>query len=116
VAGLTGLSGKKVCCIVSGGNIDVNVLSLIIERGLIEQGRLVRIKIRLHDRPGALAELSEVVAGTRANVLDIKHDRTSADVRLGDAQVEIALETRGSDHANEVLQTLNEAGFPPTEA
>ena len=103
--------GETVVPVLSGGNIDLNVLQTVIMRGLVETGRYLRIRTVLQDRPGALVALSSVLAEHDANVFAIYHDRTSRDVALNDAEVEIDLETRGDDHVAEVLAALEARGY-----
>jgi threonine dehydratase len=103
--------GKKVCVVVSGGNIDVNMISRIIERGLVKSGRLVRLLVDIPDLPGALARVAGALAASGANILEIHHDRTFASHGLGEAVLEVVAETRGFDHIAEVKQKLALAGF-----
>ncbi|HUH02489.1 MAG TPA: threonine ammonia-lyase [Kofleriaceae bacterium] len=103
--------GKRTVMLVSGGNIDVNVLSRIIERGLAKDGRMLRLEVRISDSPGSLHALTGVFAARRANVLDIGHLRAFSGVGLGETVVELTLETRGVDHVQEILQALREAGY-----
>ncbi len=103
--------GKKVALVVSGGNIDVNVIARVIERGLVKAGRLVRLVIRISDRPGSLARLTAAIAEQRANVIEIFHNRTSSRSALGEALVEVTLETRGPDHVEELRAFLAERGY-----
>ena len=107
---LPGLAGRRVAAVVSGGNIDVNLVARIIERGLVKDGRLVRIAVALLDKPGQLATVSEVVAQLRANVIEVHHTRAFAS-RLGDTILQLTLETRGPDHAEEILKALRERGY-----
>jgi threonine dehydratase len=109
------LAGKTVVLILSGGNIDVNLISRIIERGLVKDGRIVRLTVLLRDRPGALAALTRLVAEGRANVLHIHHDRAFSRARIGDTDVELTLETSGRDHIDAVKRHLAEAGYAVTE-
>lgn len=108
-----GLAGKNVAVVITGGNIDVNILARIIERGLVRDGRLVRIRVCLKDQPGALVDLATVLATTRANISQIRHQRAFTQVSLGEAEVEIELETHGTDHIQSVLATLRERGYRP---
>jgi threonine dehydratase len=103
--------GKRTVMLVSGGNIDVNVLSRIIERGLAKDGRMLRLEVRISDSPGSLHALTGVFAAHRANVLDIGHLRAFSGVALGETVVELTLETRGVDHVQEIVQALREAGY-----
>jgi threonine dehydratase len=95
-----------VAVVVSGGNIDVNLISRVIERGLVQTGRTARFRVVLPDVAGALAELASVVAELRANILEIAHDRAFAGVELGQTLVELVLETRGHEHIEEVRAEL----------
>ena len=105
------LTGKKVAVLVSGGNIDVTLLARIIERGLVKDGRLVRLLVHVGDVPGALHRLTGLVAEHRANVIEIQHDRASSKVSLGDTAIELTLETRGPVHVEELCATLTEHGY-----
>jgi len=99
-------SARNLVVIVSGGNIDVNLMSRVIERGLVKTGRIVRFRLILPDVAGALAEVASVVAKLRANILEIQHDRAFAGVELGQTLVELVVETRGHDHAAELRTEL----------
>jgi threonine dehydratase len=98
--------GKKVCAIISGGNLDVSILSRIIERGLAEDGRLVRLRIHLPDYPGALHRLTGVLARHRANIVQTSYDRTYFGVDLGNTAIDLTMETRGSEHVKELTAAL----------
>jgi threonine dehydratase len=110
--GKTTLRGKNVAVVISGGNIDVTLLAHIIERGLVKDGRLVRLRITLPDHPGGLERLTEVIAGERANIVQVVHDRAYFGVHLGDAKIDVTMETRGAEHAEEMMRRLREAGYP----
>ncbi len=109
------LAGQTVALVVSGGNIDVNLIARVIERGLVKDGRLVRLRVRLRDRPGALAALTAVVARTRANVLSIEHDRAFSRAPLGDSEVELTLETSGPEQIEAIKRQLAEEGYVAEE-
>lgn len=109
------LEGQTVALVVSGGNIDVNVIARIIERGLVKDGRLVRLRVRLRDRPGALARLTALVAEARANVLRIEHDRAFSRAPVGDTEVELTLETSGPPQIAAIKRHLAEAGYGAEE-
>ena len=93
-------------CHVSGGNIDVSILSRIIERGLAQDGRRIRLRIHLPDYPGALHRLTGVLAEHRANIVETSYDRTYFGVNLGDTAIDLTMETRGSEHVEELLAAL----------
>jgi threonine dehydratase len=105
------IAGKQCAVVIGGGNIDVNVLSRIIDRGLVKSGRLMKARVTLRDMPGELARLLRVLATTEANVLQISHDRHGARLALGDAVIELEAETRGFEHIAEIEQALQNAGF-----
>jgi threonine dehydratase len=105
------ITGKKVAVLVSGGNIDVTLLSRIIERGLVKDGRLVRLRVHLPDYPGALHHLTGILAQHRANIVETSYDRAYYGVNLGDTAIDITMETRGPDHIAELLSALGAAGY-----
>ena len=101
----------RTAVIVGGGNIDVTLLSRIIERGLVQDGRLIRLRIHLLDRPGALADLTQIIAAHRANIVDTLHNRAYYGVNLGDTVIDITMETRGREQVEELLAALTAAGY-----
>ncbi len=105
------LTGKQVCMLLCGGNIDVNLISRIIERGLAKDGRMVQIEVTVQDRPGNLARLLQLVAENEANVLEVHHQRAFDEVALGDVHIELTLEARGHEHLRELAQAIRQAGF-----
>jgi threonine dehydratase len=111
LSGRLQLPGKRVALVLSGGNIDVNLLSRIIERGLAKSGRTMRVRVLVPDLPGQLASVLSTIAGTGANVLAVQHDRSASDTQLGFTAIDIALETRGYDHVREIEQVLLGAGW-----
>jgi threonine dehydratase len=108
--------GRRTCMVLSGGNIDVNLISRIIERGLAKDFRRVSFEVLIQDQPGSLAALLRLVAEAEANVLEIHHERTSRWVDLGEVGVELTLEMRGEDHLRSLTRTLVEAGFEIRES
>jgi threonine dehydratase len=105
------LQGKRVAVLVCGGNIDVTLLSRIIERGLVKDGRLVRLRVHLPDYPGALYRLTGILAEHRANIVETAYDRAYHGVTLGDTAIDITMETRGPDHIAELIAALTTAGY-----
>lgn len=105
------VEGRRVAMIVSGGNIDVNVVSRVIERGLVKDGRLVRLDVTVPDQPGVLAQLLQHIAKQRANVVEIHHQRAFAKSALGDTVVELVLETRGPAHIEALVGELETNGY-----
>jgi threonine dehydratase len=106
------LQGKRVAVLVCGGNIDVTLLARIIERGLVKDGRLVRLRVHLPDYPGALHRLTGILADHRANIVETAYDRAYHGVTLGDTAIDITMETRGPEHISELLSALIAAGYP----
>jgi len=105
------MRGKNLGVLISGGNIDVTLLSRIIERGLVKDGRLLRIRIHLPDHAGALQRLTTVIAEHKANIIETRHDRAYYGVVLGDTVIDITMETRGPDHVAEIEAALDAAGY-----
>jgi threonine dehydratase len=105
------MSGKKIAVLVCGGNIDVTLLSRIIERGLVKDGRLVRLRVHLPDYPGALHRLTGILADHRANIVETSYDRTYYGVNLGETAIDITMETRGPEQIAELLAALDAAGY-----
>src|SRR6202158_3463259 len=105
------ISGKKIAVLVGGGNMDVTLLSRIIERGLVKDGRLLRLRIHLPDYPGALHPLTGILADHRANIVETSYDRAYYGVNLGETAIDITMETRGPDQIAELLAVLEPAGY-----
>jgi threonine dehydratase len=106
-----GLAGLNVVLVLSGGNIDVTVISRIIEHGLVKDGRLVRLRVLLRDQPGALARLTTLIAAERANILHIEHNRAFSSAAIGESEVELTLETSGRAQIDALKQRLEDAGY-----
>jgi threonine dehydratase len=107
----TSLNGAHTAVMVCGGNIDVTLLSRIIERGLVQDGRMIRLRIHLLDKPGALAELTLLIAKYRANIVDTLYNRAYYGVNLGDTTIDITMETRGREQVEELLAALTAEGY-----
>lgn len=105
------IEGRKVALLCSGGNIDVTVLSRIIERGLVKDGRMVRMWATIADSPGSLARFAEILARQRGNVIEIGHDRAFMRSPLGTTRVTVTMETRGHEHIEDIISALTEAGI-----
>ncbi|ELY65603.1 threonine ammonia-lyase [Natronococcus jeotgali] len=102
---------ETIVPVLSGGNIDLNTLSNVIVRGLVETGRYLKIRTVLKDRPGSLEELLAILTAHQANIYAIHHDRTSRDVEMSDTEVELELEMRGTDHVQRFLAALRDEGY-----
>jgi len=107
----TSLDGQRTAVLVCGGNIDVSLLAKIIERGLVKDGRRTRLRIHLTDRPGALHQLTKILADVRANIVQTAHDRAYYGVNLGDTVIDFTLETRGTEHIREIENVLTAACY-----
>ena len=105
------MRGKTVCLVISGGNADVTTLAGVIDRGLVEAGRSVKLQVTLADQPGALATLATAIGEAGANIVEIYHDRMSVSLELSQAEVELVLGTRGHEHIAEVITCLRERGY-----
>ncbi|MGB9957383.1 threonine ammonia-lyase [Haloferax prahovense] len=103
--------GEVVVPALCGGNIDMNTLTTVVMRGLVETGRYLKIRTELKDRPGSLEQLIEIIAAEKANIYAIRHDRTSRKIALNATEVEIDLEMRGPDHVDSLLGELRDAGY-----
>jgi threonine dehydratase len=104
-------TGTNVGLIISGGNIDMNLISRVIAKGLVQDGRLCRFSVVLSDRPGTLAQLSQRIAGLGANILHIAHSRGFGEMAIGETEVELTLETTGREHVERVEHALRSDGF-----
>jgi threonine dehydratase len=98
--------------VLSGGNVDAGLLAAIARRHETESGRRLVMLTRVSDRPGGLARLLVTVAGTGANLVDVSHVREGLDLHVRETAIELVVETRGRDHADRVLKTLNDEGYP----
>ncbi|MBR5345767.1 MAG: threonine ammonia-lyase [Clostridia bacterium] len=107
--------GKKVCCLISGGNIDVNILSRVVTRGLMTTGRRVTLQIALEDKPGQLVDVSRIVADCGANVISVVHNIGNAGTAVTSCTLTLGLETRDAAQIAEIRQKLGEAGFELVE-
>lgn len=107
----TNLRHRRTAVVISGGNIDVTLLAKIIERGMVKDGRLLRIRVYLQDRPGALFSLTEILARERANIVETLHNRAYYGVSLGETVIDVTVETRGAAHIAALSHALDEAGF-----
>ncbi|MEQ1626149.1 MAG: threonine ammonia-lyase [Nitrospira sp.] len=103
--------GKNIAVLVSGGNLDVNLLARIIEQGMVRDGRRLRLRVLLPDYPGALEGLTAVISKARANIVETSYNRAHYGVSLNEAAIDITMETRGRDHASELLAALTGARY-----
>lgn len=105
------VKGKKVVCLVSGGNIDVTILSRVINRGLLQAGRFVDLTIEMTDKPGQLNDVSRIIADLGANVVSVNHNRSDVNMDINSCFLKISLETRDYNHIQEIENKLRDAGY-----
>lgn len=105
------LKGKKVCAIVSGGNIDVNILSRVIHRGLLTSGRLTNLTIELLDKPGQLKDVSSIICSLGANVTRVNHNPAGENADINGCYLHISMETKNHEHLEQIKQALTKAGY-----
>ncbi len=112
MAGLVKATGPTVV-VLSGGNIDPMIMERVISRGLASSGRYLKMRIPLPDRPGQLARTSEIVADENANVVEVLHTRHGTGLQISQVELELHIETRGHEHAEQVLEALRREGYEP---
>ena len=103
--------GKKVGVVICGGNIDVRLLSAVLSRGMVRDGRLVRLRVGIVDQPGVLAELAHLVGDCGGNIIEVFHQRLFHNVPAKQAEIDLIVETRNADHVHEIVQSLKAGGF-----
>ena len=114
LSGKIDVAGKRVICVLSGGNIDVSFIQSIIERGLVARHRRLKFEVKLADKPGSLVGLLNVLAGAGANILSVEHDKLNPSLRPNETTVHITCEVGGQEHGEKVLATLKEHGYCAT--
>ena len=105
------LYGKKIACVLSGGNIDVGFIHKIIEKGLVSRGRQMKFSLVLSDKPGSLEKVSSILAREQANVISVQYDRMSTELGLNETILHIGCELSGFEHGEKVIRKLKESGF-----
>lgn len=105
-------AGRKVVAVICGGNIDLKLLSSILTRGLIRDGRMVRLRIGIVDQPGVLARIASIIGKTGGNIIEVYHQRLFYDVPAKHAHIDVIIETRNSEHIEEMIAGLKDDGFP----
>lgn len=105
------IEGKNIVCLISGGNIDVSILSRVITMGLIKTGRMCDLRIQLYDKPGQLTQVTKIIAQQEANIVSINHDRINELYDVSLCFVDVVLETRNKQHIKDIKKALNDQGF-----
>ncbi|MGN0178624.1 MAG: threonine ammonia-lyase [Monoglobaceae bacterium] len=105
------VKGKKTVCVVSGGNIDVTILSRVIDRGLQKAGRLAELVVQLVDKPGQLLDVSRIIAETGGNVISVNHARTDVNLDINSCVLRVSVETRNQQHLDEIIDKLGKSGY-----
>ena len=108
---LAHLKGKKIAIVLSGGNVDVTLLSVIIEKGLLKSGRKMKVTVTLVDKPGSLMRFTQILQELNANIVHIAYDRTSISLDYGDANVTVHMETKGEEHQLQIRKALQKEGY-----
>ncbi len=103
--------GKKVGLILCGGNIDSRLLSTLIMRGLVRDGRITRLRFKIDDTPGQLSDISRIIGESRANVVEVIHQRLMQSVSLKRAELDVVIEARDAQHVDDIVKTLRDSGF-----
>ncbi|HBQ21775.1 MAG: threonine ammonia-lyase [Deltaproteobacteria bacterium GWA2_38_16] len=109
------LKEKNIVCLLSGGNLDVTTLAHIIERGLVQEGRMVRLSVTVDDIPGSLQKLTKIIADLKANIMQVNHERQFLNVSFGKTKILLTLETKGPEHIKEILHKLESSGYSPKQ-
>ncbi|OEH85246.1 threonine ammonia-lyase [Desulfuribacillus stibiiarsenatis] len=107
-------AGKKVACVLSGGNIDVSFIHKIVEKGLVKRGRQLKLRTVMLDKPGSLEKFASIASKCGANIIMVQHDRTNADLHLNEAILHVIFEVSGPKHGNELIQALEQNGYRVT--
>ncbi|MEK6555073.1 MAG: ACT domain-containing protein, partial [Bdellovibrionota bacterium] len=103
--------GKRSCILLSGGNIDLNLVAQIVDRGLSQSGRVARLTLVVPDKPGQLNKITQIVAQQGANILEVEHDRLDSDLHIRETAIRLSLETKSREHIEEIKSALISCGF-----
>ena len=112
LSGKIDVKGKRVVCVLSGGNIDVSFIQSIIERGLVARHRRIKFTAIVVDRPGSLVQLLQVIADAGANILAVEHDKLRENLNPNETSVHISCEVGGKEHGQALIDKLLEKGYP----
>lgn len=105
------IKGRKTVCLISGGNVDINILDRIIDKGLQVNGRLTKFAVTMMDKPGELTQLLQVIAEAGANIFNVSHDRLVQNIAVGRCVVDVTVETRNKAHSEDLIRALEAKGY-----
>ena len=105
--------GKRIVCILSGGNMDVITMSSVVQHGLIQRGRIFTVSIQLPDRPGELLRVADVIAKAQGNIIRLEHNQFVSINRNAAVELTITMEAFGNEHKNAIIAALEEKGYAP---
>ena len=108
---INNIKDKKIVVLLSGGNIDMTMLTVILERGLEYDGRMARLKVVIPDKPGNIAKLASLVAAQHANILEIYQHHSVSEVDIGETEVEMVLEAKGRQHVDAIIASIKQCGY-----
>ncbi len=111
LSGKMDFTGKRVCCVLSGGNIDVSFIHRVVEKGLVSRGRHMKFSTILPDVPGALEHFAHIISEQNANIIMFQHDRVNADLNIDEAIVHVVCEVGGVEHGNKVIAAIEKEGY-----
>ena len=111
LSGQRSFAGKKVCCVLSGGNIDVSFIHRIVEKGLVSRGRHMKFSTIMPDVPGALENFASIIASQNANIIMFQHDRVNANLDIDEAIVHVVCEVGGVEHGKALLNEIEKHGY-----
>ncbi|NOQ40979.1 MAG: pyridoxal-phosphate dependent enzyme, partial [Desulfuromusa sp.] len=111
--GLKTIHKGNTVCLLSGGNLELPNMARVVEQGMLAEGNYLKLRLEMVDMPGALAHLTNIISELKANIFQISHDRNKSSLPLGEAEVLLDLETRGSEHIQEILMRLEDERYRP---
>ncbi|WP_321368434.1 threonine ammonia-lyase [uncultured Desulfuromusa sp.] len=113
IYGFRSVRKESTLCLLSGGNLDIHNMARVVEKGMLAEGRYLRLRLEMADIPGALAHLTHILSELQANIFQVNHDRHKSSLPLGEAEVLLDLETRGAEHIQEILMRLEDERYRP---
>ena len=114
LSGKIDVAGKRVVCVLSGGNIDVSFIHKVVEKGLVSRKRKVRFSTLMKDVPGSLEQFAKVVGACNANIIEVRYDRSQEDLNLNETILHVGVEVSGTEHSDQLISTLQSKGYKIT--